>query len=72
MELRSIPSMLRMVSMAGHMAFVSRISAATEPGLVIIDVRGLAIRRDLALATRGDFPLAPPAEAFRSELLAGD
>ncbi len=71
MELRSIPTMLRMVSMTGHAAFVSRISAATEPGLRIVDVRGLSVRRTLALATRRDFPLSAPSAAFRTELLSG-
>jgi len=68
MELRSIPTMLRMVSVTGSLAFVSRVSVATEPGLRILAVRGLSISRTLALATRPGVPLSPPAAAFRSDL----
>jgi DNA-binding transcriptional LysR family regulator len=69
MELRSIPTILRMVSVTGNLAFVSRVSAATEPGLKVLEPRGLSIARTLALATRREMPLSAPAEAFRAELL---
>jgi DNA-binding transcriptional LysR family regulator len=69
MELRSIPTILRMVSVTGNLAFVSRVSVATEPGLRILEPRGLSIARTLALATRRDMPLSAPAEAFKTELM---
>jgi DNA-binding transcriptional LysR family regulator len=69
MELRSIPTMLKMVSTTGGLAFVSGVSVPTEPGLRAIPVRGLTIVRTLALATRRDVPLSAPAAAFRSTLL---
>lgn len=71
MELRSIPTMLRMVSVTGNLAFVSRVSVATEPGLTVLEPRGLSIARTLALATRREMPLSAPTEAFRAELLTG-
>ncbi len=64
MELRSIPSILRMVATTGHLAFVSRVSLAAEPSLQAISVRGLTISRTLALATRHRIPLSAPAGAF--------
>jgi DNA-binding transcriptional LysR family regulator len=70
MELRSIPTILRMVSVTGYLAFVSRVSVATEPGLRVLEMRGLSIVRTLALARRRDLPLSAPAAAFRAELLA--
>lgn len=70
MELRSIPTILRMVSVTGNLAFVSRASVATEPGLQVLEVRGLTIARTLALATRRDVPLSAPTGAFKAELLA--
>ena len=70
MELRSIPTILRMVSVTGSLAFVSRVSVATEPGLRVLEPRGLSIARTLALATRRDMPLSAPTEAFRAELLS--
>jgi DNA-binding transcriptional LysR family regulator len=69
MELRSIPTILRMVSVTGNLAFVSRVSVATEPGLRVLELRGLSITRTLALATRREMPLSAPTEAFRAELL---
>jgi DNA-binding transcriptional LysR family regulator len=71
MELRSIPTMLRMVAVTDNLAFVSRVSVATQPGIRVLEVRGLSIARSLALATRRGIPLSEPADAFRSELLAG-
>jgi len=69
MELRSIPTMLRMVAVTENLAFVSRVSVATEPGLVTLDVTGLSIDRALALAVRRDIPLSTPAAAFRTVLV---
>jgi len=64
MELRSIPSILRMVATTGHLAFVSRVSLSAEPSLRAIPVRGLTISRTLGLATRQRIPLSAPASAF--------
>ena len=64
MELRSIPSILRMVATTQNLAFVSRLSLADQPDVTVIPVRGLAISRTLGLATRRGFALSPPARAF--------
>jgi len=68
MELRSIPSILKMVATTGSLAFVSRLSLQTEPAITPIPVRGLAIVRTLGLARRRRFPLSTAAEAFASLL----
>jgi DNA-binding transcriptional LysR family regulator len=68
MELRSIPSILKMVTTTGALAFVSRVSLSSEPALVEVPVDGLAISRTLALVTRRGVPLAAPADAFVSVL----
>jgi DNA-binding transcriptional LysR family regulator len=68
MELRSIPTMLRMVATAGLLAFVSRVSLAGETGVRPVDVRGLEVSRRLGLATRVGFPLSAPAAAFAGSL----
>jgi DNA-binding transcriptional LysR family regulator len=68
MELRSIPSILRMVATTGLLAFVSRMSLPSEPDLCIIPMRGVTIERTLALATRRDVPLSPAALAFAGTL----
>jgi DNA-binding transcriptional LysR family regulator len=72
MELRSIPTMLRMVSVTGNLAFVSRVSVPTEPGLRAVEVKDLSIARTLALAARPDVPLSAPAQAFRQALLTDE
>lgn len=64
MELRSVPSMLQMVSATGDLAFVSALSLRHETELRTVEVQGLSITRSLALATRRGNPLAPAAEAF--------
>lgn len=64
MELRSIPSILRMVATTGNLAFVSRVSLSAEPDVRQVALRGLAISRTLGLATRQGFPLSAPAQAF--------
>src|SRR4029450_1566384 len=68
MELRSIPSMLRMVATTGSLAFVSRVSLATERDLRTIDVRGVTISRTIGLATRQNIPLSTAAATFASLL----
>jgi DNA-binding transcriptional LysR family regulator len=70
MELRSIPSILKMVVTTGALAFVSRVSLDSEPGLVEVPVRGLSISRTLGLVTRRGVRLAVPAAAFASVLRA--
>ena len=64
MELRSIPSILRMVATTGSLAFVSRVSLSAEPDVCQVALRGMAISRTLGLATRHGFPLSAPAQAF--------
>jgi DNA-binding transcriptional LysR family regulator len=71
MELRSIPTMLRMVATTGNLAFVSRVSLGDQPGLRAIDVRGFGVHRQLALAVRRGVGLAPAAAAFAATLLDG-
>jgi DNA-binding transcriptional LysR family regulator len=68
MELRSIPSILKMVATTGSLAFVSRLSLAAEPDLRAVRVRGLTISRTMGLATRHPMPLSAPAEAFAALL----
>jgi DNA-binding transcriptional LysR family regulator len=68
MELRSVPSMLQMVSATGDLAFVSRLSLRNETELLTVQVKGLSITRSLALATRQGIPLTPAAEAFVQSL----
>ena len=69
MELRSIPSILRMVACTDFLAFVSRVALSTEPGVEEVPVRGLSVTRKLGLATREGFPLSVAAEAFAAQLL---
>jgi LysR family transcriptional regulator, cyn operon transcriptional activator len=68
MELRSIPSILRMVATTPSLAFVSRLGVPAEPAVTVIPVRGLSISRRLGLVTRRDFPLSPAAGRFTDVL----
>lgn len=70
MELRSIPTILKMVATTGSLAFVSRVSVPSEPRLRILPVRGLSLTRQLGLAARSDVPLSPAAAAFAAVLRA--
>jgi DNA-binding transcriptional LysR family regulator len=70
MELRSIPTMLKMVATTQSLAFVSRMSLETAPGLRSIKMRGLSIARKIALATAHDLPLPPASAAFATLLRA--
>jgi DNA-binding transcriptional LysR family regulator len=72
MELRSIPSILRMVATTGYLAFVSRVSLPAEPTLRAIPVRGLTVSCSFGLATRRGIPLSAPAEAFAAMLRSTD
>ena len=69
MELRSIPSILRMVATTGHLAFVSRLALADQREVVALPVQGLAIRRRLAVAWRPQRQLSAAAQAFVAQLL---
>ena len=68
MDLRSIPTMLRMVATTQSLAFVSALSLGTTQGLRPIEVQGLSIARTIGLAARHDMPL-PPASARFATLL---
>jgi DNA-binding transcriptional LysR family regulator len=68
MELRSIPSILRMVATTDFLAFVSRVALASEPGVQEVPVRGMSVARKLGLATREGFPLSVAAGAFAARL----
>lgn len=69
MELRSIPSILRMVATTGHLAFVSRLAAESDPDVIAKPVTGLRIQRRLALISRPRDNLSQAASAFTSLLL---
>lgn len=68
MELRSIPAIVRMVALTGNLAFVSRVGVENERDVRILPVRGLAIRRELAVIARRGVVLSPAAEAFAKRL----
>jgi DNA-binding transcriptional LysR family regulator len=68
MELRSIPSILKMVATTGSLAFVSRLSLAGESGIVPVPIRGLSISRTLGLASRQGAPLPAAAQGFSTIL----
>lgn len=72
MELRSIPSILRMVATTGHLAFVSRMALRDQSEIVEIRVKGLSIRRRLAVVSRRNTELSSAAAAFAVELLRGN
>jgi DNA-binding transcriptional LysR family regulator len=69
MELRSIPTILRMVVVTGNLAFVSRLSLTGETGVRQVAVRGLRISRTLGLAKRRGIPLSAPAQTFAGLLV---
>ena len=70
MELRSIPAIVRMVMTTGNLAFVSQLGVASESGVRALKVRGLNIRRELAVITRRGAALSPAATSFAAQLLA--
>lgn len=70
MELRSIPSILRMVATTGHLAFVSRMALRDESDFVEIKVKGLAIRRRMAVVSRRHAELSAAAAAFAAGLVS--
>jgi len=69
MELRSIPSILRMVATTGHLAFVSRMALRDATDIVEIRVKGLSIRRHMAVVSRRNADLSAAAMAFARELM---
>lgn len=71
MELRSIPAIVRMVMITGNLAFVSHMAVASESGVRPLKVRGLNIRRELAVITRKGAQLSPASASFAAHLLAG-
>lgn len=68
MELRSIPSILRMVATTDFLAFVSRVALVTDPDVQEVPVRGMSVSRKLGLAMREGFPLSAAAAAFSVRL----
>lgn len=70
MELRSIAATLEMVTHTQSLAFVSQLGVeGRDTGLTVIDVKGLAIHRGLALISKHGRPLSPAARAFSAMLL---
>jgi len=69
MELRSIPSILRMVMTTGHMAFVSRMALGDQADIVEVRVKGLSIRRRMAVVSRKHAALSAAAKAFAHRLI---
>ena len=68
MELRSIPAIVRMVATTGNLAFVSRMGVESESDVRVVRVRGLDIRRRLAVIARRGAVLSPAAAAFAARL----
>lgn len=65
MELRSIPAILRMVAASKTLAFVSSLGVpADDQTICSVRVRGLRIRRKLAVIRHPRRPLSPAAAAF--------
>jgi DNA-binding transcriptional LysR family regulator len=72
MELRSVQSILRMVSLGLGLAFVSQLGVeAAGKGVKVIHVTGLKITRALAVIHRRTRPLSIAAEAFLERITAG-
>ena len=69
MELRSIPSILRMVVTTGHLAFVSRLALADQQEVVELKVEGLRIQRRLAVISRQRGRLSAATDAFQRQLM---
>ncbi len=73
MELRSVAAILRMVESTGSLAFVSELAVQSSgrgsPGVVAIPVRGLRIRRQLALISKAGRTLTTAAASFSQALL---
>lgn len=70
MELRSIPAIVRMIVTTGNLAFVSQMGIESESEVQVLRVRGLDIRRELAVIARRGAVLSPAARAFAQRLRA--
>jgi DNA-binding transcriptional LysR family regulator len=68
MELRSIAAIVGMVASTQSLAFVSRLGVEGRTGVRIVEVRGLAIKRRLAVISKLGRPLSTAAQAFASML----
>ncbi len=68
MELRSIPSIVRMVVTTGNLGFVSRLGVEADGEVRALRVRGLDIRRQLAVVSRRGAALSPAAGRFATRL----
>jgi DNA-binding transcriptional LysR family regulator len=68
MELRSIPAIVRMVAITGNLGFVSRMGVEAETEVRVLRVRGLEIKRRLAVIARRGAVLSPAAAAFATRL----
>jgi len=69
MELRSIQSILQMVALRLGVAFVSRLGVdAAGSAVRVVQVRGVSIRRSLAVVSKRGRPLSVAAEAFLMHL----
>jgi LysR family cyn operon transcriptional activator len=71
MELRSIPAIVRMVAITGNLGFVSRMGVEAETEVRVLRVRGLDVRRRLAVIARRGAVLSPAAAAFATRLRHG-
>jgi DNA-binding transcriptional LysR family regulator len=68
MELRSIPAIMRMVVTTGNLGFVSQMAVESEAQVRTLRVRGLDIRRQLAVIARRRATLSPAAASFAARL----
>jgi len=71
MELRSIPAIVRMVATTDSLGFVSRMGVESDAEVRVLAVRGLDIRRELALVARQGASLSPAAAHFAERLRSG-
>ncbi|MGI9598362.1 MAG: LysR family transcriptional regulator [Acidimicrobiales bacterium] len=69
MELRSIPTMLRMVATTDNLAFVSHLSVLGDRAVAVLEPGGLELHRQLALVSRRGAVVSPAAAAFADRLL---
>ena len=68
MELRSVSAIVRMVMTTGNLGFVSRMGVESGSGIRVLNVRGLDIRRELAVIYRRRSALSPAAARFVDRL----
>ena len=62
---------LRVVATTGSLAFVSHMGVDDESAVRVLEVRGLDIRRQLAVISRRGVALSPAAAAFAERLREG-